>query len=101
MKISKTFEFTLAHRFPNSDIVSVKFGTTYESDNLLEDANEEAVNKFAEDVAKRVYKDTVSDLKRAAKKNKIIKSVVDGAKRSSRGDDTEDEAAKILEEYDG
>lgn len=101
MKIRKQFDISLSHKFPNGDIVSVKLGTVYESDAVMEDANQEAIDTHAAQLAEKTYKDTMKDLKRIMKKDKLIKSVYKGTKRAKQGENEEEEAAKLLEGYNG
>jgi hypothetical protein len=97
MEIEKTFEFTLSHRFPNGDIASVKFGTRENITNILADAKPKELIKLENELAEKVYEDTMSDLKKAVKESKIIKEIWRGMKAAVKSQKDERDAEKILD----
>ena len=100
MKIEKRFDITISHKFPNGAIASVSLGTKYEFDSILDDASDEERNKFCRRLARRVYNDTVGDLNRAAKHDRLIQEIQEGAKQALVSKDNERESEKILNEDD-
>jgi hypothetical protein len=97
MKLEKTFEFTLSHRFANGDIASMKFGTLIESSDILSDANPEDIEGYSKKLAEQAYRDTMKDLKRVAKKNKIAKEIYLGLKSAVKMEQDERDAEEILD----
>jgi hypothetical protein len=99
MKIEKTFDFTLAHKFPDGSIASIKLGTTLTMESVLDNLEDSTIDSLSTQLAERVYKDTLGDLKRIVKKNKIAKAVFKGVRNAPRRVQAEEEASRILDEH--
>jgi hypothetical protein len=78
MKIGKTFEITLSRKFPDGSIASVKVGSTYETEAIAGEADEEAIDRFARKLSVKVYEKTIADIRRLIKTDKIIKEIHHG-----------------------
>ena len=100
MKISKSFQMTLSHKFPNGDLAVVQLGTTEEMDSLLDSAPPEAIEEFSNGLADKVYRATMSDLKRIVKGQPLVREVWRGMKEAVNSQKNEREAEKLLEEED-
>jgi hypothetical protein len=100
MKISKHFDTTLSHKFPNGDIATIRLGTAVEVDTVLDTASEEDIAKFASKLHKRVYKLTMKDVKFVIKKDKLAKAIHSGLEAAVQGEEDEAEADRILDEDD-
>jgi len=98
MRIKKAFQMTLSHKFPNGDIASVQLGTTEEVDSLLDSASEEVIADFSDDLADKVFKATMSDLKRIVKGQPLIREVWMGMKDAVKSQKNEREVAALLDE---
>jgi len=100
MKISKHYDTTLSHKFPNGDIATVRLGTLLEVDTVLDTASDADIDKFSAKLAKQVYKLTMKDVKRVIKTDKLAKEVYVGLQEAIQSQENEREAERILEEDD-
>lgn len=98
MKISKRFNITLAHKFPNGDIVSIAFGTDYEIESILDNAPEDEVAKLDKSLAKQVYLATKKDIARAVKQDTLVREVWQGIQAAVKSQLDERDAEKVLDE---
>ena len=96
MKIEKWFGMTYSHKFPNGDIASIKLGTDVSVDSLLDSASDKDIAKFSAQVARKVYKATVSDLKRLVKNDAVAAAVMESIQSGVNGETADDEAMKVL-----
>ena len=100
MKIDKSFDITISHKFPNGDIVSLRFGTSKQIENVLDDADAEVIKKLERDLSKQVVRSTYLDIKREIKGEPVIKSVIDSIPRAVKSEEAELKALKKLESLD-
>lgn len=100
MKVFKNFETTFSHKFPNGEIASMKLGTAIEVDSVLDTASDADIAKFSAQLAKRVYKLTMKDIKNIIKKDKLAREIHNGIKAAVTSAEDEREAERILEEED-
>lgn len=84
--LEKSFEITMSHKLPTGDIVSVRFGTTATADTTDGSA-----------LFDQVYKDTMNDIKKKIKKDKLIRTAYKGIQRGIKAYETEQEALAELE----
>jgi len=98
MKISKHYDTTLSHKFPNGDIATVRLGTALEVDTVLDTASEADITKFSSILAKQVYKLTMRDVKRIVNTDPLAKEVYAGLQDAVKSQENEREAERILEE---
>jgi hypothetical protein len=98
VKIEKTFDVNISHKFPNGDIVSIRFGTTRAIDSIMESAPEESIDKFSRDLFMKVYRSTKADMKLASKKDALIREVVIGMKEAVKSQENERESEEILDD---
>lgn len=98
MKMNKKFNVTLAHKFPNGDIVSIAFGTDYEIDSILDSAPEDELAKFDKSLAKQVYAATKKDIVRAVKQDTLVREVWQGIQAAVKSQLDERDAEKALDE---
>jgi hypothetical protein len=98
MKISKHYDTTLSHRFPNGDIATIRLGTELEVDTVLDTASDKDIAKFSAKLAKQAYKLTMKDVKRVTKVDKLAKEVHAGLQSAVQSEEDEREAERLLEE---
>jgi hypothetical protein len=97
MRIEKHFQITLSHKFPTGDIASMQLSTSREMDDLLDNAPDEEIAKFSDNLAKIVYDETMNDLKSIIKKDAVAKEIMLGIKHAIKDQKTTREAEEILE----
>ena len=100
MRIDKFFDITVSHRFPNGDIVSLKFGTSKQIDNILDDADSAVIKKLERDLSKQVITSTYRDMQREVKDKRIVKEVMDSIPRAIKSQEAELTALKKMESLD-
>ena len=100
MKIDKYFGITLAHKFPNGDIASIKLGTNTEVDTVLDTASEKDIIKFNTKLAKQTYKATMRDIQALIQKDELAKVVYEGLMDSLQNEKDEKEAEGLLDRID-
>jgi len=100
MKISKHYDTTLSHKFPNGDIATIRLGTALEVDTVLDTASDKDIAAFAAKLAKRAYKLTMKDVQRVIKTDALAKEIHVGLEDAVQGADDEREAERLLEEAD-
>lgn len=98
MKLEKTFDINISHKFPNGDIVSIRFGTTRAIDSIMESAPDEEVEKFSKELFIKVYQSTKGDMKRAAKQDMLVREVVLGLKDAIKSQVDERASEELLNE---
>jgi len=96
MKIDKSFDITVSHKFPNGDIVSLRFGTSKQIENVLDDADAEVIKQLERDLSKQVMLSTYKDIQRAMKKETVIKLIIDSIPRAIKSEEAELKALKKL-----
>jgi len=98
VKVEKTFDINISHKFPNGDIVSIRFGTTRAIDSIIESAPDEEIEKFSKALFMKVYQSTKSDMKRAAKQDTLVREVVLGLKDAVKSQEDERKSEELLNE---
>jgi len=100
MKISKIFDTTLSHKFPNGDIATIKLGTAIEVDSVLDTASDRDISTFASKLSKQAYKLTMKDMKRIIKEDKLAEEIYKGLQAAVQSEENEREAERLLDEDD-
>jgi len=100
VKISKHYDTTLSHKFPNGDIATMRLGTAVEVDTILDTASDADVAKFSAKLAKQVYKSTMKDVKRVVKLDKLAEEIYAGLQGAIKSQEDERDAERILDEDD-
>lgn len=98
MKLEKTFNITVSHRFPNGDIVSVNFGTHKSVDNIIDEVNPDAVKELSTTEAKWVRNATMRDIKKAIEVDELVREVWEGAKAAVKSQKNMRAAEEALDE---
>jgi len=100
MKVSKHYDTTLSHKFPNGDIATIRLGTAIEVDSVLDTASDADIAKFSAKLSKQAYKLTMKDVKRIIKTDKLAQEVYAGLQSAVQSQEDEREAERLLEEDD-
>lgn len=100
MKISKHYDTTLSHKFPNGDIATIRLGTAIEVDTVLDTAPASEIAKFSAKLSKRTYRLTMKDVKKVCAEDKLADEVYNGLQNAIKSSENEREAERILYEDD-